>query len=129
MVRTEPQLERELSGDFQLEADWDGAEHDLDLVLIHPEGYRISWLGAPTRAVITSSDVLSVHREGLALRGAEVGEYAVEVVRGSPRFGAVRGNLRIRVGANTQNVPFFLDGARTRVATVKLRMQSRLLPL
>jgi hypothetical protein len=118
----------ELSGDFRIRARWQGAEHDLDLVILHPDGYRVSWLGAPTRSVITATDVMSVHEEGLALRGAAPGQYAVEVVRSSPTHGSVRGNLDIRVGNEDRSVPFVLDGERVRVATAKLRMQSRLVP-
>jgi tetratricopeptide (TPR) repeat protein len=129
MLNSTPSSEDALSGDFRLEADWSGAEDDLDLVLIHPDGYRVSWLGAPTRAVISATDVLSVHREGLALRGAEVGEYAVEVVRANPSASPVRGNLRLRVGSRTETIPFYLEGTRSRLARVKLRMQSSLVPL
>lgn len=118
----------ELSGDFRLRARWQGAEHDLDLVILHPDGYRVSWLGAPTRSVITATDVLSVHQEGLALRGAAPGQYAVEVVRSSPTHGTVRGSLDIRVGHQDRSIPFELDGERVRVATAKLKLQSRLVP-
>ncbi len=116
----------ELSGDFRLEAEWDGAEHDLDLVIVHPDGFRVSWLGAPTRSVITATDVLSVHREGLALRGAKPGEYAIEVVRTDGSPGSVRGNVKLRVGKTTRDLPFVLDGERTRIASVKVAMKSRL---
>jgi hypothetical protein len=78
--------------------------------------------------VITATDVMSVHEEGLALRGAAPGQYAVEVVRSSPTHGSVRGSLDIRVGNQDRSVPFVLDGDRVRVATAKLRMQSRLVP-
>ena len=48
----------ELSGDLRVTARWDGSEHDLDLVILPPQGYRVSWLGAPTRAVISATDVI-----------------------------------------------------------------------
>jgi hypothetical protein len=118
----------ELSGDFRARAEWGGAEHDLDLVILHPDGYRVSWLGAPTQAVITATDVNSMHREGLALRGTAAGQYAVELVRSSPTSGVVRGSLELYVGNQRRTIPFLLEGDRVRVATAKLRLQSRLVP-
>lgn len=119
----------DLSGDFRVLASWQGAQHDLDVVIVHPEGYRVSWLGAPTRAVITASDVLGLAREGLGLRGASAGQYAIELVRSSPTKGPVHGSLRIQAPGTERNVPFVLDGERTRVATVTLERKSRLVPL
>jgi hypothetical protein len=119
----------ELSGDFRVLASWQGAEHDVDVAILNPEGYRISWLGAPTRAVITANDVLSVNREGLALRGAPPGQYAIEVTRSSSAPGAIRGNLLLSIANSERNVPFVLEGERTRVATVTLRNEARLVPL
>lgn len=119
----------ELSGDLRVSATWQGAEHDLDLVMLHPEGFRVSWLGAPTRSVISATDVLSVRREGLALRGADAGQYAIEVVRSSPSFEAIHGTLEIVAGKETRSVPFTLDGDRLRVATAEIKLQSRLVPI
>ncbi len=119
----------ELSGDVSVQATWQGSEHDVDVVLIHPEGYRVSWLGAPTRSVISARDVLSVHREGLALRGADPGRYAVELVRSSGTEGTIRGSVQIHVANREQTIPFVLDGDRQRVAIANLRMQSRLVPV
>ncbi len=124
-----PRPSEELSGDFRVRADWDGAEHDLDLVIIHPEGYRISWLGAPTQSVITAANVVNVRVEDLALRGAAPGEYAVEVVRSSPTSGSVRGTVELTVAGQTRTIPFVLDDERVRVATAEVRMQSRLVPI
>jgi hypothetical protein len=131
LAGADPDLDA-LSGDFRLEATWDGgASEDLDLVIVHPDGYRVSWLGAPTRAVISATDVSSRHREGLALRGAKAGDYAIEVVRttalgnGAP----LRGEVTIRVGKQTRTIPFALSDERTRLATVGISMRSRLVPL
>ena len=126
---TQRSLGEELSGDLRVQARWDGSEHDLDLVILPPQGYRVSWLGAPTRAVISASDVLSVHREGLALRGAEPGQYAIEIVRSSPTSGSVRGELELTIGKAQRSLPFVLEGQRLRVATAELRVTSRLVPL
>ncbi len=119
----------ELSGDFRLQASWQGAKDDLDLVIVHPDGYRVSWLGAPTQSVITAMDVQSVHREGLALRGAAPGRYAIELVRSAPTLGPVRGSLEVRVGKTERSIPFVLEGDRVRVASADIRMQSRLVPI
>jgi tetratricopeptide (TPR) repeat protein len=118
-----------LSGEFQVEADWVGSDHDLDLVLIHPDGYRVSWLGAPTHAVITARDVLSTRQEGLALRGAKTGRYGVEIVRAADSSGPVSGRLRVRFRNQTRELPFVLDGERLRLADVDVSMRSRLVPL
>jgi hypothetical protein len=128
-LEEKPRPGDELSGDLRVQATWQGAEHDLDLVILHPEGYRVSWLGAPTRAVISATDVLSVHREGLALRGAEAGQYAIEVVRSSATSGPVRGSLSLRVGKAERSIPFVLEGERTRVATARIRLEGRLVPV
>ena len=70
-----------------------------------------------------------MHREGLALRGAEPGQYAIEIVRSSPSGGSVSGNLELTVGKAQRTLPFVLDGQRLRVATAELRVSSRLVPV
>lgn len=117
----------ELSGDLRVEATWSGGA-DVDLVLVHPSGHRVSWLGAPTKGLITARDVTSRDREGLALRGAETGEYTVQVVRGSAE-GAARGTLVITVAGAKRTVPFELRGASTTVALARISMESRLVPV
>jgi hypothetical protein len=89
----------------------------------------VSWLGAPTQSVITAMDVQSVHREGLALRGAAPGRYAIELVRSAPTLGPVRGSIEVRVGKTERSIPFVLEGDRVRVASADIRMQSRLVPV
>jgi hypothetical protein len=49
-------------------------------------------------------------------------------VRSAPTHGSVHGTLDLRVGNQERSVPFVLDGDRVRVATAKLKMQSRLVP-
>ncbi len=117
----------ELSGDFQLEATWGGGGHDLDLGLLHPDGHRVSWLGAPTRSVITATDVTSTNREGLALRGAKPGEYVIEVVR-ALGAGPVSGEVTVRVAGERRVIPFALDGNRTTLGVARISMHSRLVP-
>jgi hypothetical protein len=119
-------VREELSGDLRVEATWSG-QQDIDLALIDPDGNRISWLGAPTRAVISARDVNSTSSEGLSLRGAKPGVYVVEVVRGSPG-GRVQGELTLNVAGTRRAVPFLLDSNRATVALAKINMQSRLVP-
>lgn len=118
----------ELSGDLKLEASWFGGDADLDLALIDPDGNRVSWLGAPTKAVISAVDVSSTQREGLALRGAKPGEYVIEVVRGSGSS-PVRGEVVVNVAGARRVVPFFLNGNRETVGIAKINMESRLVPV
>jgi uncharacterized protein YfaP (DUF2135 family) len=120
--------ETTLSGDLRLEAEFDGDDVDVDLSLLHPDGHRVSWLGAPTRSVITATDVTSTRREGLALRGARPGEYVIEVVRGSGS-GRVSGTVTVKVAGAQQKIPFDLDDDRRAVGIAKLWMQSRLVPV
>jgi len=101
----------------------------LDLVIVHPDGYRVSWLGAPTRSVITARDVLSMNREGLALRGAKPGEYAIEVVRTDGGSELIRGEVQLKIAGKGRSIPFSLEGERVRIASAKIWMQSELVPL
>jgi hypothetical protein len=117
----------ELSGDLRIEATWDGGA-DLDVALLDAEGHRISWLGAPTRALISARDVQSSGREALAVRGAAPGEYVLQVVRASGAT-AVRGQLSVVVAGTRRTIPFLLDGARTNAGIVRISMESRLVPL
>lgn len=120
--------EDKLSGDFRVEASWSGGNADLDLALLHPDGHRVSWLGAPTRSVITATDVTSTSREGLALRGAKAGEYVVEVVRASGA-GPVSGTVTVSVAGTKKQIPFTLDGQRRTLGVVTIGFKSRLVPV
>lgn len=122
------QPEERLSGDLRIEAEWDGDDVDVDLSFLDPDGYRVSWLGAPTRSVITATDVTSNRREGLALRGAKPGEYVIEVVRGAGS-GRVSGRLTVKVAGTRQEIAFDLDEERRAVGVATVWMQSRLEPL
>jgi Mg-chelatase subunit ChlD len=117
-----------LTGDLRVEATWsDGV--DLDLALLHPDGHRVSWLGAPTRELISARDVLDRGREGLALTGAKPGEYVVEIVRSAGGTGPVRGELTVFAAGETRRIPFTLDGERLTVALAEIKMVPRLVPL
>jgi hypothetical protein len=117
-----------LLGDLRVEATWsDGA--DLDLAILHPDGQRVSWLGAPTRELINARDVLDRGREGLSLNGAKPGVYAIEIVRSGGSSGTVRGELLLFAAGDTRRIPFTLDGQRLTVALVEIKMVPRLVPL
>ena len=117
-----------LRGDLKLEATWSGDNADLDLALLHPDGDRVSWLGAPTRSVITARDVKSTHGEGLALRGAKPGEYVIELTRVSGS-GPVHGQVVVSVAGTTRTLHFVLDGKRKSLGIARVAMRSRLVPL
>jgi DNA-directed RNA polymerase specialized sigma24 family protein/tetratricopeptide (TPR) repeat protein len=117
-----------LSGDLRVEASWDGGD-DLDLSMLPSDGNRISWLGAPTKALISARDVQSTSREGLALLGSAPGDYVVEITRPAGHTGVVRGSLDVTAAGERRTVPFVLDGPRLRVALVKITTKSRLVPL
>jgi tetratricopeptide (TPR) repeat protein len=116
-----------LSGDVRVDANWSGGA-DLDVALVDTEGHRISWLGAATRAVISSRDATNSSRESLALRGAAPGEYVVELTRGSGP-GSARGELVVTIAGTVRRVPFTFDGERRAVALLRVTMQPRLVPL
>ncbi len=119
-----------LLGDLRVEASWLD-DVDLDLAILHPDGQRVSWLGAPTREIIAARDVLAHGKEGLSLSGAKPGQYAIEIVRSStPTSGEpVRGELTIFVAGETRRVPFTLDGQRLTIALAEIKLVPRLIPL
>jgi hypothetical protein len=119
--------ERALKGDLRVEASWSGGA-DLDLALIDPDGHRISWLGAPTRALISARDVFSTSAEALAVSGGKPGEYAIEVVR-TREGGRASGELSIHVAGTNRRIPFALDGTRVQLGVAKIFLRSELVPL
>jgi len=123
----QPLLSERLNGDVRLEATWEGGNSDLDLGLLHPDGHRISWLGAPSQEVITSLTPTSTRSESLSLRGAKAGQYVVEVVR-AKGSGPVRGVLTLTVGTTTREIPFTLTGSHRTLALAKVSVRSELVP-
>jgi tetratricopeptide (TPR) repeat protein len=116
-----------LSGDLRIEANW-SADADVDIALITPEGQRVSWLGAPTRQVITARDVTSRSGESLAVRNAPAGNYLIELVRVSGS-GSVRGDLQLTIADLKKNVPFSLSGDRTVVGIAGITVVQKLVAL
>ena len=119
--------DRELRGDLRVEASWSGGM-DLDLALVHPDGHRVSWLGAPTRSVITARDVTSSSTEGLALNNSRAGEYVVEVVRAAGSGRAI-GEVIVTAAGTTRRVPFTLDGTRASIAVATISVRQVLVPV
>lgn len=120
--------ERELRGDLRAEATWSGAT-DLDLSFLTPDGHRVSFLGAPTRSVISARDVASTSGEGLSLLGAPPGEYLIEIVRRNPGEAPARGEVTLSVAGSTRRIPFFLDSTRETIALGRISLRSELVPL
>ena len=116
-----------LSGDLRVEAEW-SSDADIDIALITPDGYRVSWLGAPTHQVITARDVTELGREGLALRNAPPGNYVIELVRASGS-GTVRGNLNLTIADLKRTVPFVLRDDRTVAGVATISAAAKLIPI
>jgi tetratricopeptide (TPR) repeat protein len=119
--------ERELRGELRAEATWSGGM-DLDLTLVHPDGHRVSWLGAPTRSTITARDVTSTGSEGLALNNPQAGEYVIEVVRASGNGRAI-GEVVVTAAGTTRRVPFAIDGTRASIAVASISVRQVLVPV
>lgn len=125
----QPRPADSLSGDLRVTATWRGGEGvDLDLSVIDPDAHRVSWLGAPTRAVITATNVVSTNEEGLALRGGKPGEYLLEVSRGSG-VGRVEGTVTVSLAGTLRQIPFALESNRTALAVLRITTVPRLVPL
>jgi uncharacterized protein YfaP (DUF2135 family) len=130
---TEKQLEQltqaanRLSGDLSVEASW-FSDADIDIALITPEGQRVSWLGAPTKQVISARDVTDRTGEGLALRNAPAGSYLIELVRVSGT-GTVHGNLSLTIADLRKTVPFILRDDRSVVGIATISLVQKLEPL
>lgn len=116
-----------LRGELRLTATWTGGQ-DLDIALIHPDGHRVSWLGAATKELITAENVTSTSTEGLALLGTKAGEYAIEITRAGGE-GPVSGEVLVTAAGVTRKVPFTLTGERVVVGTLNMFWQSRLVPV
>jgi hypothetical protein len=127
LLDTAPANESELRGDLRVEATWSGGL-DLDLALVHPDGHRVSWLGAPTRSLITARDVTSTSTEGLALNNAQAGEYVVEIVRASGG-GRATGELVVSAAGASRRVPFTINGTRVSAAVASISVRQVLVPV
>lgn len=119
--------ERGFRGDFTVEADWDGGG-DLDLSILTSTGTRLSWMGGRTSVV--GEDVDQDGRERLGLRWTGPGTYHIEISRTDPTdTRTVRGHIRVRILGETQTVPFTLTADRESIAQVRVRRESRMVPV
>jgi tetratricopeptide (TPR) repeat protein len=129
LSRKSPDSDSQLAGDLRVEATWSSGA-DLDLSLLDPDGHRISWLGAPTKALIFARDATSPSGEGLSVRGAKPGDYVIEVVRQDPaNKGEISGTIVVSAAGQVRRIPFRLDDARKSVGLVSIKTRSRLVPL
>jgi hypothetical protein len=116
------------AGDIVVEATWDGsADADLDLAIVDPSGNRAAW-ASRSRAVRAAS-VKARDRESLALSGAGVGAYVVEVVHADGSTRPVSGKLTVRALGSSSVVPFTLTSTRAQIARVDVRLEEQLVPV
>jgi hypothetical protein len=127
-----------LRGELLAQATWDAGD-DLDLVLIDPNGVRVSWQGG--RAGTAVGDPLSGGRESLSLaRLSTTGEWRLEVVRtgkqvadpldedDDARDAAVRGSVTVTALGERRVLPFTLVGSRALVGRVVVTREEQLVP-
>ena len=116
-------LATRVEGDLVIRAHWDNGA-DLDVSVVSPEGTRVSWMGG--RADLVTADVTSREHEELAIKSLKRGNYLVEIGRGAPSSGAVRGALDIAVLGVHRSLPFELVGDRLIVGRVSVALESHL---
>jgi ferric-dicitrate binding protein FerR (iron transport regulator) len=118
-----------LRGDVQITADWTGAV-DLDIALIDAQGRRISWMGSPIKAAVSSRDATSSRSETLALTNLPSGSYVVEISRASgvDANAFAQGTVTLRLVNETRRIPFTLSGPRAEIGTARIFFTSRLVP-
>jgi len=118
--------ERGFRGDFTIDGEWEGG--DLDLSIITGAGTRLSWMGG--RTTLVGDRVDGSGRERLGLRWTGPGLYRIEISRTDPDdTSEIRGRLRVRVLGERQTIPFTLTSERQTVARVRVRRESRLVPV
>ena len=120
--------EPKLAGDFVAAAHWDhAAGADLDLSLVTPDGTRVSWMGGRDGSVV--SDATSTEREQLAIKSLRRGNYLLEISRGTPSHGDVRGTVDLALLGARRSLPFTLVGDRTVVARVSVNLEAHYVTL
>ena len=112
-------------GELTVDAHWSGGG-DLDLSLVTPDGTRVSWMGGKSDALVT--DATSTEREQLAIRAIKRGNYLIEIARGMPSSGVVRGSVDVRVLGLARSLPFELTGKRVVVGRLTIGLESHLEP-
>jgi tetratricopeptide (TPR) repeat protein len=120
-----PALPR-VAGDLVIDGKWTSTA-DLDISLVAPDGTRVSWMGG--RSDITVADSTARDREQLAVKRLRKGNYLIEISRGEPTNGPVRGTLDVSVLGQKKSLPFELTGERTVVGKISVTMISHLEPV
>jgi hypothetical protein len=110
-------------GEVKIDARWSGGA-DLDLSLVTPDGTRVSWMGGKSDAIVT--DATSTEREEMAIRSIRRGNYLIEIARGTPSTGVVRGNVDVTVLGLKRSLPFELTDKRVVVGRLTIGLESHL---
>jgi len=125
LAEDEPR-DRGFRGDFTIDGEWTGG--DLDLSIVTSRGTRLSWMGG--RTTLVGDRVDESGRERLGLRWTAPGLYRIEISRTDPDdTSEIRGRLQIRVLGERQTVPFTLTSERQTVARVRVRRETRMVPV
>ncbi|HEY4182762.1 MAG TPA: FecR domain-containing protein [Kofleriaceae bacterium] len=115
-------LDRKPSGDLVMNASWQG-NIDLDISLVTPSGERVSWMGGRTDAV--AKDASSNDREALALRSLRKGNYLLEITRGTPSTGVIRGTIDVTALGQRRSLPFELTNERSTVGRIAVNLREQ----
>ncbi|MCC6624157.1 MAG: FecR domain-containing protein [Deltaproteobacteria bacterium] len=127
-----------LSGPFEITATWgpaegaDGAEADLDLVVVSPSGRVVSRMGGAvgTGTTLVVSDATSTERERLTFKGAENGRWQVFVVRRADAVGAdaperIEGTVRVTAHGTTRRMAFVIGAEEVAAPVADIDVQSK----
>ena len=120
---TIPVVAPKLGGDLVVNAHWQEAA-DLDLSIVTPSGERVSWMGG--RADVVVGDAASNQKEQLALKSIKRGNYLIEISRGGPSSGPVRGAIDVTVLGTKRSLPFELVGSRAVIGRLAISLEERL---
>jgi hypothetical protein len=119
--------EAALAGAIQVRAAWESdAGVDVDIVLIDPQGRRLSCASAHKGIVCRGAT--SSAAEQLSISTQETGRYSIEVVRAGGR-GTARGKLHIGAFGAAADLPFVLDQDRVALGTLDVRLVPQLVPI
>jgi hypothetical protein len=113
------------SGALLLKATWDQPA-DVDLVLVTPNGERVSWTSRSRK--VHAQDVTSQTREALALNDFNAGAFEIEAVRATAGTQPIDGRIVVAAADGARTIPFHITGDRARVGRVDVRYEPVLVP-